>query len=71
MKTKPQRVVACEHYLDAATALRNDGKYPSALMSAQEALAKWEFAPALRYGVAVDVDALFEIPFHLAPRPTQ
>jgi TonB family protein len=39
--------------------------------SAQEALAKWEFAPALRDGVAVDVDALFEIPFHLAPRPTQ
>ena len=38
--------------------------------SAQEALAKWEFAPALRDGVAVDVDALFEIPFHLAPRPT-
>jgi TonB family protein len=39
--------------------------------SAQEALAKWEFAPALRDGVAVDVDALFEIPFHLAPRSTQ
>jgi TonB family protein len=39
--------------------------------SAQEALAKWEFVPALRDGVAVDVDALFEIPFHLAPRPTQ
>jgi len=39
--------------------------------SAQEALAKWEFAPALRDGIAVDVDALFEIPFHLAPRPTQ
>jgi TonB family protein len=39
--------------------------------SAQEALAKWEFVPALRDGVAVDVDALFEIPFHLAPRPPQ
>jgi TonB family protein len=37
--------------------------------SAQEALAKWEFTPALRDGVAVDVDAIFEIPFHLAPRP--
>jgi TonB family protein len=37
--------------------------------SAQEALAKWEFAPALRDGVPVDVDAIFEIPFHLAPRP--
>jgi TonB family protein len=39
--------------------------------SAQEALAKWEFTPALRDGVAVDVDAIFEIPFHLAPRPKQ
>ena len=37
--------------------------------SAQEALAKWEFTPALRDGAAVDVDAIFEIPFHLAPRP--
>jgi TonB family protein len=37
--------------------------------TAQEALAKWEFTPALRDGVAVDVDAIFEIPFHLAPRP--
>jgi TonB family protein len=39
--------------------------------SAQEALAKWEFAPALRDGVPVDVDAIFEIPFHLAPRLNQ
>jgi protein TonB len=37
--------------------------------TAQEALAKWEFTPALRDGEAVDVDAIFEIPFHLAPRP--
>ena len=39
--------------------------------SAQEALAKWEFGPALRDGIPVDVDAIFEIPFHLAPRPNQ
>ena len=39
--------------------------------SAQEALAKWEFDPALRDGTPVDVDAVFEIPFHLAPRPNQ
>jgi TonB family protein len=39
--------------------------------SAQEALAKWEFVAALRDGVPVDVDAIFEIPFHLAPRPKQ
>jgi len=37
--------------------------------SAQEALAKWEFEPARRDGAAVDVDAVFEIPFRLAPRP--
>jgi TonB family protein len=36
--------------------------------SAEEALAKWEFEPALRNGAPVEVDAIFEIPFHLAPR---
>jgi len=39
--------------------------------TAQEALAKWEWMPALRNGAAVDVDAVFEIPFRLAPRPTK
>jgi TonB family protein len=39
--------------------------------SAQEALAKWEFVPAVRDGTPVDVDAIFEIPFHLAPRLNQ
>ncbi len=39
--------------------------------SAQEALAKWQFEPALRNGNPVDVDAVFEIPFHLAPRLTK
>jgi protein TonB len=36
--------------------------------SAEEALGKWQFQPALRNGVAVDVDAVFEIPFNLAPK---
>jgi TonB family protein len=36
--------------------------------SAAEALGQWVFEPALRNGRAVDVDAVFEIPFHLAPR---
>ena len=40
-------------------------------VSASEALAKWEFTPATRNGRAVDIDAVFEIPFHLAPRPTR
>jgi TonB family protein len=37
--------------------------------SAQEALAKWEFEPAMRNGIPIDVDAIFDIPFHVAPRP--
>ena len=37
--------------------------------SAVNALAQWEFEPARRNGQPIDVDAVFEIPFHLAPRP--
>src|SRR5581483_1559915 len=37
--------------------------------SASEALAKWEFTPASRDGAPVEVDAVFEIPFRLAPKP--
>jgi TonB family protein len=36
--------------------------------TAQEALAKWRFEPATRNGAAVAVDAIFEVPFRLAPR---
>jgi TonB family protein len=39
--------------------------------SAEEALGKWQFQPALRDGTPVDVDAVFEIPFRLAPRTTR
>jgi TonB family protein len=35
--------------------------------SAEEALSKWEFAPATRDGQPVDVDVVVEIPFTLAP----
>jgi len=35
--------------------------------SAQDALDKWQFQPALRDGQPVDVDVLVEIPFRLAP----
>jgi TonB family protein len=35
--------------------------------TAEEALAKWQFEPARRDGTPVDVDAVFEIPFRLAP----
>ena len=37
--------------------------------AAEEALGKWLFQPAVRNGVVVDVDAVFEIPFNLAPKP--
>ena len=36
--------------------------------TAAEALGQWVFEPALRNGRPVEVDAVFEIPFHLAPR---
>ena len=39
--------------------------------TAVEALSKWEFEPAVRDGVPVDVDAVFEIPFRLAPRSSR
>jgi TonB family protein len=35
--------------------------------SAEEALSKWEFYPATRNGVPIDVDVVVEIPFALAP----
>ena len=36
--------------------------------SAEEALLKWEFAPAERNGIPVEVDLVAEIPFLLAPQ---
>ena len=39
--------------------------------TAQEALAKWEFYPATRDGLPIEVDVLVEIPFKLAPKPTR
>ena len=37
-------------------------------LSAAEALQKWQFAPAERDGVPVEVDIIAEIPFLLAPQ---
>jgi TonB family protein len=39
--------------------------------SAMESLAKWQFEPATRGGAPVEVDAVFEIPFRLAPKPSR
>jgi TonB family protein len=61
-----------------AAVIRKDGRVDSVRLlqhlderldqSAQEAMAKWQFEPALRNGQPVDVDALIEIPFRLAPK---
>ena len=61
--------------------IRRDGRVDSVALlrhlddrldrSAEEALAKWLFEPARRNGSPVEVDAVFEIPFRLAPRPGQ
>lgn len=58
--------------------IRKDGRVDSVSLlrhlddrldqSAEAALQKWQFGPALRDGQPVDVDALIEIPFHLAPK---
>jgi TonB family protein len=39
--------------------------------TAAEALGKWIFQPARRNGAVIDVDAVFEIPFYLAPKPAR
>ena len=59
--------------------IRKDGRVDSVALlrhlddrldrSAQDALAQWVFQPALLDGAPIDVDAVFEIPFRLAPRP--
>ena len=64
-----------------AAVIRRDGHVDSIVLlqhlddrldqTAREALAKWQFEPALRGGFAVEVDAVFEIPFHVAPRPAR
>lgn len=58
--------------------IRKDGRVDSVALlrhlddrldrSAVEALGKWQFVPALHNGSPVDVDAVFDIPFQLAPR---
>jgi TonB family protein len=35
--------------------------------AAREALSKWIFEPAMRDGAPIDVDAVIEVPFRLAP----
>jgi TonB family protein len=61
--------------------IRKDGRVESVALlrhlddrldrSAQDALAQWVFKPAMLDGASIDVDAVFDIPFHLAPRPVR
>jgi len=61
-----------------AAVIRKDGRVDSVRLllhlddrldqSAQEAMDQWRFEPALRNGQPVDVDAVIEIPFRLAPK---
>lgn len=61
-----------------AAVIRRDGSVDSVVLlgrlddrldrSASEALGKWIFEPARRAGSPVEVDAVFEVPFRLAPR---
>jgi TonB family protein len=82
-KVDPKYVAAAaaervEGIIRLAALIRKDGRVEQISLlrhldarldhTAEEALAKWEFTPAMRNGVAVDVDAVFEIPFRLAPQ---
>jgi TonB family protein len=61
--------------------IRKDGRVDSVVLlrhldprldeTAEEALGKWIFQPARRNGAPIDVDAVFEIPFYLAPKPAR
>jgi len=61
-----------------AAVIRSDGRVDSVTLlqhlddrldqSAQDAMNKWQFEPARRNGQPVEVDALIEIPFRLAPK---
>jgi TonB family protein len=60
-------VIRKNGHVDSVTLLRHlDDRLDK---SAMESLVKWEFEPAVHGGAPVDVDAVFEIPFRLAPKP--
>ena len=59
-------VIRTNGHVDLVRILK--GVDPRLDRSAEEALRKWEFAPAERNGVPVEVDVVAEIPFRLAPQ---
>lgn len=65
-KVRLAAVIHKDGHVDSVMVLRHvDDRLDQ---SAQDALDQWIFQPALRNGEPVDVDALVEIPFRLAPR---
>lgn len=70
-----------EGKVQLSAVIRRDGRVDSVALlkplderldqSAAEAFRKWEFKPAIRDGTPIDVDAVVEIPFRLAPRATR
>jgi TonB family protein len=65
-KVRLQAVIRRTGLVEAVAVLQ--GLDPRLDHSAEEAMSKWEFEPALRNGVPVDIDAVVEIPFRLPPR---
>jgi len=86
LKVDPKYVVAAreervEGKVRLSAIIRKDGRVDEVVVlrhldsrldqTAQEALSKWIFVPARRQGEPIDVDAIFEIPFYLAPKPAR
>jgi protein TonB len=68
-KVRLAAVIRKDGHVDAVELLRGlDNRLDR---SAAEALIKWEFAPAQLNGIPIELDAVFDIPFHLAPKLTK
>jgi len=68
-KVRLAAVIRKDGHVDAVELLRGlDNRLDR---SAADALSKWEFEPAQLNGNPIELDAIFDIPFHLAPRPTK
>lgn len=66
-KVRLSAVIRKDGHVDSVVLLRHLD--PRLDQTAEEALSKWIFEPARRGGNPIDVDAVFEIPFFLAPAP--
>jgi TonB family protein len=65
-KVRLAAIIRKDGHVDAVELLRGlDNRLDR---SAAEALSKWEFEPAQLNGSPIELDAIFDIPFHLAPR---